>query len=188
MLLTKRFDQATAFAIDKHRPQERKGSGAPYVTHLFAVAGLVGEYGGDEEQMIAGLLHDVMEDQGVTSEELSALFGERVARIVVACTDATVIPKPPWRPRKEEHVKKLRSQPADVKLVATADKLHNAASIVRDLANPHVGMTVWTRFSAPRVDSLWYYRAVADALRSEWDHPILRELDDTIARLDLPSY
>ena len=101
-MLTKRFDEAFAFAHDLHRRQTRKAAGTPYIAHLMSVAALVVEHGGDEDQAIAGLLHDAVEDQG--GEETLALvrarFGDGVAAIVVDCTDAWVEPKPAWRPRK----------------------------------------------------------------------------------------
>ncbi len=183
-MLTHAFDRAAQFAIDKHRAQVRKGSGAPYVTHLFSVAALVGEHGGDEEQMIAGLLHDSIEDQGVTEAELEAAFGARVARIVAACTDARETPKPPWRPRKEAYLAALVGEPAEVKLVSACDKLHNARSIARDLADPAVGPAVWSRFTAPREESLWYYREVLRALSQGYSHVVLSELAAAIAELE----
>ncbi|MCC6644296.1 MAG: HD domain-containing protein [Polyangiaceae bacterium] len=183
-MLSPSFDRAAQFAVDKHRAQLRKGSGAPYVTHLFSVCALIGERGGDEEQMIAGLLHDSIEDQGVTRAELEALFGPRVARIVEACTDAHEVPKPPWKPRKVAHLAALRREPADVKLVSACDKLHNARSIARDLADPAVGAAIWGRFSAPREETLWYYRALVDALGDGFSHPVISELDGVVVALE----
>lgn len=182
-MLSERYDAALAFMMEKHRAQRRKGSGVPYATHLLAVSALVGEHGGDEEQMIAALLHDAIEDQGVTADELEARFGPRVARIVVACSDSFTTPKPPWRPRKEAYLAALRTKPADVKLVSAADKLHNASSILRDLRDPAVGARVWERFSAPREESLWYYAELPGALAHGWEHALLRELEAVVRGL-----
>lgn len=184
MQLSTRYDDAILFALSAHRTQIRKGSGAPYATHLLSVSALVGEYGGDEEQMIAALLHDVIEDQGVTEQELTARFGERVAHIVVACTDAFELPKPPWQPRKERYLAALRDEPADVKLVSACDKLHNARSIQRDRHLPNVGETVWSRFSVPREKTLWYYRSLIEALSHNWSHPIFIELEAVVADIE----
>jgi (p)ppGpp synthase/HD superfamily hydrolase len=175
-----RFEKAMAFAASCHHGQSRKGSGAPYITHPMAVSSLVGEYGGDEDQAIAGLLHDVMEDCGIASDDLVVRFGERVARIVVACTDTTEQPKPPWRQRKEQHVSHVREQPAEVKLVLGCDKLHNASCIVRDLQRESVGALVWDRFRAERPDVLWYYRAMHAALAHQWHNEVLSELERMI--------
>ena len=178
------FDAALLFAVDKHRAQVRKGSGVPYVTHLLSVAALVAEFGGDETQTIAALLHDVIEDQGVTEAELVERFGPDVARIVVACTDAFERPKPPWRARKEAHLALLRGKPPEVKLVVACDKLHNLLSIARDLRDPSVGEAVWGRFSAPKGDCLWYYRSVQASLAAGWQHRVLGELADVLRTLE----
>jgi (p)ppGpp synthase/HD superfamily hydrolase len=186
MPFTPRLEEAFAFAAEKHRAQVRKGTGVPYLTHLMAVAATVGDHGGDESQVIAALLHDIVEDQGVSFEEIAARFGPAVAEIVAACTDATSRPKPSWRERKERHVTHLRGAPAAVKLVVVSDKLHNAQSIVRD--HRTLGPEVWRRFSAPRADSIWYYRAMADALAEGWEHPLIDELRGVVAVLEtLPA-
>ena len=107
-MLTAKFDEALLFATEKHRAQVRKGSGVTYVSHLLGVASLVLEHGGDEDEAIGALLHDVIEDQGVSEDELNTKFGPRVAEIVVGCTDG--VPdeitgqKPPWKQRKEAYI------------------------------------------------------------------------------------
>jgi (p)ppGpp synthase/HD superfamily hydrolase len=178
-----RFARALEFATTSHEHQERKSVGAPYITHPLAVASLVGEYGGDEDQAIAALLHDVMEDCHVTRAQLRADFGETVARIVVACTDTTVLPKPPWRERKEAHLEHVRGEPGRVKLVIAADKLHNASCIVRDLHRKSVGQLVWSRFRATKDEVIWYYRAMTEALGVGWQSELLDELGRTVAQL-----
>lgn len=178
-----RFEAALAFANSSHYGQRRKGSGAPYVTHVLAVASTVGEYGGDEDQAIAALLHDVLEDTDVTEAQLAQRYGERVAAIVRHCSDTVTRPKPPWRERKERHLAKTRTAPPEVKLVLAADKLHNACSIVRDLHRGSVGPQVWGRFRADRADVLWYFRAMLDALGHGWEHELLDELRRTVDQL-----
>src|SRR5690242_9147657 len=103
MILGRRYDDALAYASALHREQMRKGTEIPYISHLLAVSSLVIEHGGDEDQAIAGLLHDAAEDQGgdATLREIRSRFGEDVAKIVSDCTDAWTEPKPPWRARKE---------------------------------------------------------------------------------------
>lgn len=187
MAYTDRLVEAFEFAADKHRDQIRKGSGVPYLTHLMSVAACVGDHQGTEDQVIAALLHDVIEDQGVTRDELAARFGEAVASIVAACTDAFTQPKPPWRARKEQYLAHLRAEGALVKLVSVSDKLHNARSILRDFQA--VGPAVWTRFSSTPEQTLWYYRAVTEALAEGWPHPLvdeLREVVDALERLPRP--
>ena len=100
-----RFDDAAALAIDAFRHIKRKATGVPYVTHLMQVCVTVGEYGGDEDQMIAALLHDYLEDvEGSSADELEARFGRRVREMVLALSDTVVRPKPPWRERKEKYL------------------------------------------------------------------------------------
>ena len=99
MKYTSKFKEAFEFAFDRHDGQVRKGTELPYITHPMAVAAIAAEYGGDEQQVIAALLHDVIEDTETTAEEVQSLFGEKVAKIVVDLTDTDQTPKPPWKKR-----------------------------------------------------------------------------------------
>lgn len=161
--LTERFDDALAYASRIHRLQRRKGSEIPYVSHLLGVAAIAIENGCDEDQAIAALLHDAVEDQGGQRrlEDIRLRFGERVARIVGHCTDSDVEPKPPWRARKEAYIASLATKPAESLAVSIADKTHNASAINADLRA--VGEAVWQRFTGGKEGSLWYYRALADS-------------------------
>lgn len=179
--------RAFAFAERIHRGQVRKGSQIPYITHVMAVAAIVGEYGGSEDQMIAALLHDVVEegDGLATLEEVRSQFGDRIAEWVRLCSDALAKPKPPWPDRKRAFIETVRSTPGDVRLVVAADKLHNARSIAADRAA--IGDAVWERFTGKRNGTLWYYHEIRNALGDGWDHPILRELDSAIRALNPQS-
>lgn len=161
MALGPRFDVALGYAAAHHRHQIRKGSGIPYIAHLLAVAALAIEHGADEDEAIAAVLHDVIEDQGVSAAELTKLFGERVAAIVQGCSDTDVVPKPPWRERKERYIAHVRHAPPSVKLVSMCDKLHNARSILADYRELREG--VWERFTGGRDGTLWYYRELVGA-------------------------
>lgn len=160
----KDFERALKYASRLHAKQTRKGSDAPYISHLLAVAAIVLEHGGTEKEAIAALLHDAVEDQGgqKTIDEIRRRYGKRVARIVDAVSDTDQSPKPPWRERKEAYVERLRSEPYSVRLVVAADKLHNA----RDLLSSYrtQGEELWAHFNGGREGTLWYYRAVVDAL------------------------
>jgi (p)ppGpp synthase/HD superfamily hydrolase len=168
-ILTDRFDRALLYATHVHGGQVRKGTSTPYVAHLLAVAATVLEYGGDEDLAIAALLHDSVEDQGGKArlEDVRNRFGERVAQVVEACSDSLANTakgerKAHWRERKEAHLAHLRTATADVLRVTLADKVHNARAILRDLRNPEIGERIWSRFSQPRDDTLWYYSSLAD--------------------------
>ncbi|MBI3158972.1 MAG: bifunctional (p)ppGpp synthetase/guanosine-3',5'-bis(diphosphate) 3'-pyrophosphohydrolase [Chloroflexi bacterium] len=166
-MLGERFEEALAYAHRLHRRQKRKASGVPYISHLLAVTALVLEDGGGEDEAIAALLHDAVEDQGgrATLAQIRTRFGERVAEIVQMCSDADAMPKPPWRGRKEAHLARLRSADAATRRVLAADKLHNARTILADLRAQGPG--VWERFTGGREGTLWYYRAVHTALAEQ---------------------
>lgn len=174
-MLSSRYREALTFAFDLHRAQERKSSKVPYVAHILGVSSLVMEYGGDEDEAIAGLLHDAVEDQGgrATLEAIRARFGERVADIVAGCSDSMGEPKPPWRERKEHYLAHLRVASPSTRLVSACDKLYNARTIVADLRRD--GDAVWSRFTGGRDGTIWYYRALA-ALFEEL--PGLRPADE----------
>lgn len=186
-ILSARFDEALAWAVDLHREQPRKGTGIPYVSHLLSVAALVLEHGGTEDQAIAALLHDAVEDQGgkPTAEAIRARFGDLVADIVDGCTDTDVTPKPPWRERKERYLARVRNEPAHVRLVSAADKLHNARTMVTDL-RIH-GPALWSRFNAGRDETLWYLGSLVEAFRAAGTTPIVEELARTVAELEAVS-
>jgi (p)ppGpp synthase/HD superfamily hydrolase len=164
--LAERFDDALAYASRLHRAQRRKGSEIPYVSHLLAVAAIALENGADEDQAIAALLHDAVEDQGGLPqlETIRSRFGDGVAAIVADCTDAHEEPKPAWRPRKEAYIASLAHKPARSLAVSLADKTHNASAINADLRT--VGEAVWNRFTGGKEGTLWYYSALADAFRT----------------------
>ena len=175
MSLSSRFDEALVYASQLHREQLRKGSETPYVGHLLAVAALVLENGADEDEAIAALLHDAMEDQGgrPTLAEIRRRFGPRVAEIVEGCSDSDTVPKPPWRERKERYIAHLADASPSVLLVCAADKLHNARSIVADLRRQ--GNAIWQIFNGGKEGTLWYYREVLAALRRRSAAPALVE-------------
>ena len=183
-MLTDRFDEALAYASRLHRTQIRKGSGIPYVSHLLGVASIALENGADEDQAIAALLHDAVEDQGGSAqlEAIRAKFGNRVAEIVDHCTDADTDPKPPWRKRKEEYVASLAHKPAASLMVSLADKTHNAGAIVADLV-VH-GEMVWLRFTGGREGTLWYYSELAAAFEAQVPGPAAGRFTRVVAEMN----
>lgn len=155
---SQRYIDALGWAADLHRRQRRKQKNVPYVAHLIAVSALIWEDGGDEDQAIAGLLHDAIEDAGVSDGQIAARFGARVAQIVLDCTDTTGAvaaggEKEPWLLRKTRYIEHLQSAPLDSLLVSAADKAHNARDMVLD-ARRDAGM--WTKFNAGLEGSAWY--------------------------------
>lgn len=185
MALTDRFEQAFHYAFHLHGKQVRKGSKTPYIAHLLAVASLVIEDGGNEDEAIAALLHDAAEDQGglETLEEIRSLFGDQVAFIVAECTDSYEDPKPSWRPRKEEYLERLRNASVEVRRVSLADKLHNARSILFDLERSDDNL--WSRFNGGKTGTLWYYHSLLDIFKESGPSPMLSAFEDVLVKIDL---
>jgi (p)ppGpp synthase/HD superfamily hydrolase len=181
-LLGDRFEDALVYALDAHRQQTRKGSPVPYVSHLLGVCSLVLEHGGGEDQAIAGLLHDVVEDQGGLPRlaDVDERFGPEVARLVEALSDSVTDEpdeKLPWLDRKVDYLAHLEHQDADVLLVSAADKLHNARTILVDRRRE--GEVVFERFSPVGEHGAaegtrriaWYYRSLADVFTRRLEGP-----------------
>jgi (p)ppGpp synthase/HD superfamily hydrolase len=185
--LGQRYGDAVVWATELHDAQVRKASAIPYVAHLLAVSALVLESGGDEDEAIAALLHDVLEDTTATRADIEERFGVRVADIVAACSDTEKRPKPPWRERKEQFVERLRTQGDESTLrVVAADKIHNARSMVRD--HRDLGAGLWERFNAGPSEQIWYHRAIAEVVRTRLGGALAADLDDAVAALAaLPS-
>ena len=183
-VLGERFAEALQFAAATHRRQTRKGSGIPYLGHLLGVCSLVIEDGGSEDEAIAALLHDAVEDQGGQPmlDEIRGRFDEHVATIVRACSDTLETPKPPWAARKEAYLEHLEHQPETVLRVSLADKLFNARAILRDYLV--VGDALWTRFSSGQDGQLWYYRQLADRFARLLPGVMAGELNEAVDALE----
>jgi len=184
VLLTPRFNDALAYAADAHAGQTRKGGGVPYIAHLMDVAAIVLFYDGTEDQAVAALLHDAPEDAGGRGrlEDIRRRFGDAVAEIVDGCTDTYDDPKPPWLERKKAYIARIPKLPPATLLVAAADKFSNARSVLADYRR--LGEQVWSRFQGKRDGTLWYYRAVADALAIVMPSPLVAELLLVVAELE----
>ena len=181
--LTRRFDEALLYARHVHGGQVRKGSSIPYFAHLLGAAVIAIEFGANEDQAIAALLHDAVEDQGGQPrlDDIRLRFGEDVARMVDACTDTDVQPKPDWRPRKEAYLKHLETAPVDALLVSLSDKIHNAEAILSDLRA--IGDEIWTRFTGGKDGTLWYYQELDSIFSRRLPGPAAVRLKFAVAEL-----
>lgn len=181
--LTNRFTSALVYATQLHAQQVRKGSNVPYISHLLSVAALVLEDGGDEDEAIAALLHDAVEDQGgaKTLATIRATFGEQVAAIVDGCSDCDVTPKPPWRDRKLQYLEKMRGASTAIQRVSMADKVHNARSILADW--DRVGDAVWSKFKGGKSGTLWFYQAFFQLHRGKTHSYLATELERVVSQL-----
>ena len=183
---TDRFASAMGYAYQVHSGQRRKGTGIPYIAHILGVAAIAMEYGADEDQSIAALLHDAAEDGGgeATLAEIRARYGDVVADIVLGCSDSLVEDpedKLPWQARKENYLAHLETASLSVCLVSAADKLHNVRSIIRDY-HEH-GDEIWDRFQGKRDGTLWYYETVADTLIRRYRSQLTRDLQAEVDQL-----
>lgn len=183
-MLSERFTEALTFATQLHANQVRKGSGVPYITHLLGTASIALEYGANEEEAIAALLHDAIEDQGgaPTREEIRRRFGDTITAIVDGCTDSDTKLKPPWKERKQAYIAHIPTASDSVRLVSAADKLYNARSVLKDYRI--MGEALWQRFAGGKDGTLWYYRSIVQAFRSAGESPLVEELDRVVSEIE----
>jgi GTP pyrophosphokinase len=181
--LSSRFDEALAYASRIHSGQIRKGTGTPYIAHVLGVTALVIEDGGDEDEAIAALLHDAIEDRGAAlRDEIRTLFGERVLAIVDGCTDSDTFPKPPWKQRKDRYLASLGVASPEVLRVSTADKLHNVRSLL--FAYRQRGEALWYLFNGQKEGTLWYYNEVSTILKARSNSRLTEELRLAVADMN----
>ena len=183
-MLSARFRAALAYAARLHARQARKGTVRPYIAHLLGVTSTVITHGGDEDEAIAALLHDAVEDQGGKPRlrEIRRKFGARVAKIVDGCTDSYSEPKPPWLERKKAYLAHLRTADKSTCLVSAGDKLYNSREVLADYRTH--GDQVWQRFSGEKRGTLWYYREVANILHDKVPRELSDELERVVAELE----
>lgn len=186
MALSSRFEDALVFAARLHAGQVRKGTTIPYVSHVLGVASLALEHGAGEDEAIAALLHDSVEDAKGDPEiiriEIRRRYGDVVLEIVDGCTDSRIKPKAPFRERKESYIAKLPETSPSTRLVSAADKLYNARAIVSDYRA--IGEALWARFSGGRTGTLWYYRALADTFRRLGPGRLAEELNRVVSEIE----
>ena len=179
---------ALAIALDAHKTQIRKGTSIPYISHPMAVASIALEFGATEDQAIAALLHDAIEDGGASyAHSIKALFGTYVLTLVQDCTDG--IPdqsgeKALWIDRKTAYLEHLQEASDEVLLVSCSDKLHNARAIVSDLITE--GPSVFNRFSATTEQTLWYYRQLATIFTNRKTPPA-KALESAVSQMEALS-
>lgn len=176
-------------ALSWHADQTRKGSEIPYASHLFQVAGLVLEHGGDLDQAAAGFLHDSLEDVSAPEERrrreatLRDEFGEDVLRMVRDCTDTeeheSLENKAPWKERKSRYLGHLARVDSRSALVTACDKRHNLGALVGDV-RAH-GVQYLERFHAGAPDQVWYFERVVEALRDRVPRRLAQELEALLA-------
>jgi (p)ppGpp synthase/HD superfamily hydrolase len=178
------FEEALIYAFRLHRNQIRKGTSIPYFSHLMGVAAIVLEDGGDEDETIAALLHDAVEDQGgfETLAEIERRFGKKVASIVEECSDSFSTPKPPWKERKIKYLQNLKSASPSALKVSLADKLHNIRSLT--LSYLQDGENMWKNFRGGKEGTLWYYHELSKKFHQHGENILLSEFDQSLHHFD----
>lgn len=187
IVLGSSFARALSLAVEWHGAQKRKGIPIPYMSHLMTVSSIVMEHGGTEDEAIAALFHDAIEDapDAVEAAKREALmheeFGSTVAEIVLGCSDSKPNAsgeKAPWKERKTAYLTAMRTKPANTLLVAGSDKLHNLTCTVRDVRRD--GIETLSRFGASLEDQGWYYSVIGQIL-AERDIPMAKEYNTLLA-------
>jgi len=189
-MLSSRFSKALVYAHELHQNQVRKGTSIPYISHLMAVSAIALEHGANEDQAIAALLHDSLEDapqysgrsRRIIEQEIATQFGTQVLKIVLSCTDTNSEgEKEDWWERKKAYLQHLEAMDDAVLLVSNADKLHNAQSIWRDYQN--LGETLWSRFTAGKAGTLWYYQNLAELFNRRRPSQLASDLQKVVNQL-----
>src|SRR3989338_266608 len=182
MQLTPKIQYAINRAAELHNGQMRKVSKSPFFTHPFSVAVILSSYTKDEDVIVAGLLHDVLEDvPKYTYGHMKKEFGERIANIVRGVTEEKSprtkrTAKETWMERKETYLKKLRKDSHEAMMISAADKMHNLRSMMDEYKKS--GGKIWAKFNAPEERKLWFYGEVVSVLKERLDNPIVKELEE----------
>jgi (p)ppGpp synthase/HD superfamily hydrolase len=189
------INHALAFAAKHHDRQVRKGTKLPYLTHPANVAVILTRYGRDDDTVVAGILHDVIEDcvrdgytRAMLEQRVGDKFGENVLETVLGVTyrrqddDGIELSS---EDRKEDYLERLGGANEPARWVCAADKIHNASTIISDLRRTVDAETIWSRFSGGKTATVQWYRNVYDRLREVgFEAPIMSELGRVVAELE----
>ncbi len=175
MSISLNIHEAIIFATLKHQNQKRKGSGVPYIVHPMEVMQILSAENLPEEIIIAGILHDTLEDTDTTPQEIEQKFGKAVLDIVLTESEDK---SKTWRERKQHTIDCLQKDTMATKLVCCADKLSNIKSMYADLQA--IGEKLWERFNAPKENIRWYYESIVNALTELEYYKMYKEFCETV--------
>ena len=180
---TRLLNEAIDFATEKHNGQFRKGTSRPYITHPLEVVQILEGMGADETLLIAGVLHDTLEDTDTTKEEIKERFGQAVVDLVCGHTEDK---SQSWQERKENAIREVESANLQMKMLVLADKLSNISDMWRD--HVEVGEHLWERFHAPKERQAWYYQSMRKALTPVKNLPQAKKAYQEFERLVLEVF
>jgi (p)ppGpp synthase/HD superfamily hydrolase len=171
-------ERAARMAAIAHRDQIRKDGNIPYVVHPFMVARILTQHNFPDAVVAAGLVHDVLEDTEITIEQLRVDLGDEVATIVASVTNNSSLS---WKEKKMAYIESVRKGSSGAKAVATADKIHNAESLLA--AHAIHGETLWSRFNTGKEEKMWFEEAMLEMLKETWEHPLVAEYEVLVQKL-----
>lgn len=178
--MTSKIDKAIALAATAHKDQTRKASDLPYIAHPFSVGMLLSQSACEEDVIIAGILHDTVEDTWVTLTDVKAEFGDTVAKLVEGASEPDKGMS--WEDRKEHTINSLKTADVSVCLIVCADKCHNIQSLVSDY--DRLGDEMWTYFHRGRDKQAWYYQNILSVMKKRLNnHPLVRQLEASVRQL-----
>lgn len=187
--LSPRLYDALQLTFKLHGRDARKATRVPVLSHLLSVCALVQFDGGDEDEAIAALLHDALEDkpEEISREQIRRRFGERVLAMVNLCTDTPLNyqggPKPAWLERKKGYLERIRREDPALMRATVADKIDNARAMLAEYRR--VGDQLWSKFKAGRAEQVWYFKQAVDAYgQAGFISPLLDDLRDLVEQLD----
>jgi (p)ppGpp synthase/HD superfamily hydrolase len=169
--------EAIIFATRKHAGQVRKGTDIPYISHPMEVMQIMTANGCPDAAIVAGILHDTLEDTDTTTEEIQGMFGDKILNLVQAESEDK---SKTWKERKQSTIDHLLGTPIEVQMVCCADKLSNLRSMAADL--DAIGEKLWERFNAPKADIEWYYRGITEALELP-GYKMYKELESLLGKV-----
>ena len=181
------IQKAIVFATLKHKNQKRKGTDIPYIVHPMEVMQILTDLRCAENIIIAGILHDTLEDTATTPKEICDIFGQDILKIVQSESEDK---SKSWKERKQNTINHLKDASPESKIVCFADKFSNIRSMLRDKEN--IGQQLWQRFNAGKDDIKWYYRSIAEALKDTpteglWNkekfEELFKEFEETIEKV-----
>ncbi len=172
------LDRATRLAVSGHATQVRKDDQSPYITHPVMIALIVAKAGYGEAVIAAALTHDLVEDTDMTLEELRRELGDEVADIVASVSNDDSLS---WEEKKLKYIETVREGSEGAKAVATADKIHNAESLIA--AHARLGPALWDHFNAGRDKKIWFEEKMLEMLKESWQHPLVDEYEALVRKM-----